>query len=165
MWLLIIFILIPIIEIAFLIQIGGVIGVIPTIFLILITAGLGAFIVRAQGLGILTRLQEDFQSGQDLTDTLTHGGLVFCAGALLLTPGFFTDVLGFSLLVPSVRTILTLQLQGYFSSSFSSRMDGLRGTKSEVAEREEEEDIIEADYQVFVPESAPDDYDEDYRNS
>lgn len=74
--------------------------------IVLITAIVGANLVTRQGRGILQRLQNEFASGQFPAKTLAHGAMILVAGALLLTPGFLTDVIGFSLLSPQIRELL-----------------------------------------------------------
>ncbi len=103
MWLLIAFIAVPLIEIALFIQVSGAIGLFPTLAVVLITAVLGTFLVRTQGAMALGQLRGSFSEMRDPTEPLVHGAMILFAGALLLTPGFFTDAVGFSLLVPAVR--------------------------------------------------------------
>lgn len=103
MWLLIAFIAVPMIEIALFIQIGGVIGLGWTLAIVLITAILGTWLVRTQGAMALGQLRNSFSDMRDPTEPLVHGAMILFAGALLLTPGFFTDAVGFSLLVPGIR--------------------------------------------------------------
>ncbi|MEM6310180.1 MAG: FxsA family protein [Pseudomonadota bacterium] len=103
MWLLLAFIAVPMIEIALFIQVGGVIGLWWTLLIVLMTAVAGSYLVRNQGLRELSNLQRSFSEMQDPTEPLANGAMILFAGALLLTPGFFTDVVGLSLLVPSVR--------------------------------------------------------------
>ncbi len=103
MWLLIAFIAVPMIEIALFIQVGGVIGIWWTLLIVLLTAIAGSYLVRSQGLREIQNLQRSFSELQDPTEPLAHGAMILFAGALLLTPGFFTDVVGLSLLVPNVR--------------------------------------------------------------
>jgi UPF0716 protein FxsA len=71
--------------------------------IVLLTAITGSYLVRSQGLRELGNLQRSFSELDDPTEPLAHGAMILFAGALLLTPGFFTDVVGLSLLVPSVR--------------------------------------------------------------
>ncbi len=99
----IIFLLIPIIEIYLLITVGGIIGAIPTILLIIGTAALGAFLLRMQGIATLNRVQTTLQRGEVPAIEMLEGLLLLIAGALLLTPGFFTDTLGFLALIPGLR--------------------------------------------------------------
>jgi UPF0716 protein FxsA len=103
MWLLLAFIAVPMIEIALFIQVGGLIGVWWTLLIVLATAIAGSYLVRAQGLRELGNLQQSFSELRDPTEPLANGAMILFAGALLLTPGFFTDVVGLSLLIPRVR--------------------------------------------------------------
>lgn len=104
MWLLIAFIAVPLIEIALFIQVGGAIGLWPTLLIVVLTAILGTFLVRQQGLLALSQLRSRLSELRDPTEALAHGAMILFSGALLLTPGFFTDALGFALLIPGVRT-------------------------------------------------------------
>lgn len=101
--LLLAFLLIPLIEIGLFIQVGGVIGLWPTLGIVVLTAALGSWLVRSQGLRALGRLRRSFSELEDPTEPLAHGAMIVLAGALLLTPGFFTDAVGFALLAPPVR--------------------------------------------------------------
>ncbi len=103
MWLLFAFIAVPMIEIALFIQVGGFIGIWWTLLIVLLTAITGSYLVRNQGLREIGNLQRSFSELQDPTEPLAHGAMILFAGALLLTPGFFTDVVGLSLLVPGIR--------------------------------------------------------------
>lgn len=103
MWLLIAFIAVPLIEIALFIQVGGAIGLWPTLLIVVLTAILGTFLVRQQGSMALRQLRERLDRLDDPTEELAHGAMILFSGALLLTPGFFTDAVGFALLVPAVR--------------------------------------------------------------
>jgi UPF0716 protein FxsA len=111
MWLLIAFIAVPMIEIALFIQVGGFIGIWWTLLIVLLTAVAGSYLVRNQGLRELGNLQRSFSELKDPTEPLANGAMILFAGALLLTPGFFTDVVGLSLLVPSVRRAAFLWAQ------------------------------------------------------
>ncbi len=97
------FVIIPLLEIAAFIKIGEAIGVIPTLLGCVVTAVIGAFLVRLQGFGVLRRGQEVIACGQLPVDELAHGVMILVAGALLMTPGYVTDTMGFLLLVPPVR--------------------------------------------------------------
>ena len=103
MWLLLLFILIPLLEIWLFILLGGFIGVYPTLFIILLTAILGTFLVKTQGINVLKEIQSKFNELENPTEPIAHGAMILFAGALLLTPGFFTDTIGFLLLLPKVR--------------------------------------------------------------
>ena len=106
MWLLIAFIAVPIIEIALFIQIGGFLGLFPTLAIVVLTAIAGTYLVRTQGLSILSQLQSRFREMNDPSEPLVHGAMILFSGALLLTPGFFTDFIGFLLLIPNVRAAI-----------------------------------------------------------
>ena len=103
--LLLIFVFIPILELYILIETGRMIGVAATLGLIIMTGIAGAWLARSQGLEILQRIQRDTARGQMPAQTLIDGALVLVGGLLLLTPGFFTDALGFSFLIPLSREL------------------------------------------------------------
>lgn len=103
MYLFLAFLLVPIIEIALFIQVGGLIGLWPTLAIVVLTAVLGTVLVRTQGRTALANLQRSFAELDDPTEPLAHGAMILLSGVLLLTPGFFTDAVGFALLVPRIR--------------------------------------------------------------
>ena len=103
MYLFLAFLMVPLIEIALFIQIGGLIGLWPTLAIVVLTAVLGTSLVRSQGRLALGQLRTSFQTLSDPAQPLAHGAMILFAGALLLTPGFFTDAVGFALLMPPVR--------------------------------------------------------------
>ncbi|WP_037314739.1 FxsA family protein [Ruegeria halocynthiae] len=103
MYLFLAFLLVPIIEIALFIQVGGLIGLWPTLAIVVLTAVLGTALVRTQGRMALANLQRSFAELDDPTEPLAHGAMILLSGVLLLTPGFFTDAVGFALLIPAVR--------------------------------------------------------------
>ncbi|PPB82684.1 UPF0716 protein FxsA [Albidovulum inexpectatum] len=104
MWLLVAFIAVPLIEIALFIKVGGFIGLWPTLAIVLLTAIAGSILVRMQGRIALAELRRSLNELDDPTRPIAHGALILLAGALLLTPGFFTDAVGLALLIPAVRT-------------------------------------------------------------
>ena len=103
MYLFLAFLMVPIVEIALFIQVGSFIGLWPTLAIVVLTAVIGTWLVRTQGRIALHRLQRSFSELNDPTEPLAHGAMILIAGVLLLTPGFFTDALGFALLMPPVR--------------------------------------------------------------
>lgn len=109
-FLLLLFIAIPVLEIYLLIEIGSVIGAIPTILLVVFTAFLGAFLIRFQGLSTIMRAQTSLAHGEIPTVAMLEGVVLLICGALLLTPGFFTDTLGFLALVPPLRQAMILKI-------------------------------------------------------
>ena len=106
MWLFALFIAVPLIEIALFIQVGGLIGLWPTLLIVVLTAIAGTYLVRSQGAQALAGLRQSMESLRDPSEPLAHGAMILFSGALLLTPGFFTDAVGFLLLVPGVRSWL-----------------------------------------------------------
>jgi UPF0716 protein FxsA len=128
------FIGVPLIEIAVFIQVGGWIGLWPTIAVVILTAALGSWLLRMQGLQTLVRVQQSFERGEVPVADLFDGLCLLVAGALLLTPGFVTDAIGFLLFVPPFRILLVgygwrlLQSRGHVHVYSSSGPDhGPRG--------------------------------------
>lgn len=141
------FILIPIIEIALFIQVGGLIGLWPTIGLVLLSALLGTVLIRSQGARALMEVQDSFRTLNDPTRPLAHGAMILFAGMLLLTPGFFTDALGLLLLVPGVRDFIMRRLGRHVkvtSSGFG--FDSAREPRHGWPGRNE--DVIDGEYVV-----------------
>lgn len=101
--LLALFFLVPLLEIYLLLQVGGLIGAGWTIFLVVFTAILGATLVRSQGFAALNRIRSQLDAGEVPAMELAEGVFLLLAGALLLTPGFVTDALGFACLTPPLR--------------------------------------------------------------
>ena len=104
-FLLVAFVVVPIIEIWVLIQVGAVIGGWNTIALMILVSAIGAFLVRREGFGLLARIQERLAGGEMPTKELVDGVLVAMAGALMLTPGFVTDAIGLLCLFPPTRAV------------------------------------------------------------
>ncbi|MDW6002683.1 FxsA family protein [Vibrio mangrovi] len=123
-FILFLFIAVPIIEIGLFIQVGGFLGLWPTIGLVLITAFVGASLVRSQGLQTLLTMQQRLQDGELPAQQILEGVLLAVAGVLLLTPGFLTDLMGMVVLLPGPRALLARKLmdkvsvQGNFQQPF-----------------------------------------------
>jgi UPF0716 protein FxsA len=94
---------VPLIEIALFVTIGGRIGLVATIAVVVITAVIGSVLLRHQGLAALARAQQAAEAGQMPVEPLVDAVFLFAAGLLLLTPGFLTDAIGFVFFVPAVR--------------------------------------------------------------
>ncbi|MEP5759791.1 MAG: FxsA family protein [Litoreibacter sp.] len=103
MWLFLVFVAVPIIEIGLFIRVGNWLGLWPTLGIVIVTAFLGTVLVRNQGLTALSSIKNNLNAFQDPTEALAHGAMILVSGILLLTPGFFTDALGFALLIPPIR--------------------------------------------------------------
>lgn len=100
------FLAVPLLEIYLLIKVGSIIGALPTVLLVVFTAVLGVFLLRLQGFATLNRVRVTLAQGGLPAMEMLEGAVLLVAGALLLTPGFFTDVVGFLCLVPAFRRAL-----------------------------------------------------------
>lgn len=107
------FIGIPILELYLLITVGKLIGVWPTILIVILTAIIGVQLLRIQGLATLKKVQDTLAQGQLPAEALMEGLILLVGGALLLTPGFFTDAVGFTCLLPYSRIRLARWLNRY----------------------------------------------------
>lgn len=106
MWLLWIFVLLPIIEIALFVIIGGEIGVWATLALVMLAAVAGAALIRRQGMLAAHDLQQSLRELRDPARPMAHRSLLSIAGVLLIVPGFFTDFMALLLLFPAMRNLL-----------------------------------------------------------
>ena len=113
--LLLLFTVVPLVELFLLVEIGSLIGVAPTIAIVIVTGFIGAWLARRQGLNVLKRLNEDLAKGGLPTDALIDGLLILIAGAVLLTPGLLTDAFGFFLLVPQGRALIRSSVAKVFA--------------------------------------------------
>ena len=143
MWLLIAFIAVPLIEIALFIQVGGAIGLWSTLGIVVLTALLGTYLVRQQGFAVLNDLRGRMNEMRDPTETLVHGAMILFSGALLLTPGFFTDAVGFALLVPGVRSAVFEALR----QRMTIHSFGAPGQQPHP-----DEDVIDVEFEEIEPE-------------
>lgn len=141
MFMLIIFIAIPIIEIALFIQIGGAIGLYPTLAVVLLTALIGTTLLKSQGLSALGTLQSSIQLGQNPMKQIIHGAMILISGVFLLTPGFFTDAFGILLLVPRFRSFLI----NLGAAKFANKINTFNKAETKPVD---ETNIYDADYTV-----------------
>lgn len=112
------FIGVPLIEIYLFIQVGGIIGALPTVLLVILTAVIGVSLLRAQGYKTMAKFQQEVTTGQLPANTMLEGMALIFGGALLLTPGFMTDTIGFLCLIPFTRqTIIAWALNKMSVSS------------------------------------------------
>lgn len=128
---LLLFITIPILEMYLLIQVGSRIGALPTIGLVVLTATIGLWLLRLEGLATLMRLQERVNQGEVPGRELMEGAMLLVGGALLLTPGFFTDAIGFVCLLPGLRKPIAEWLlnRGMIGAVGSFRMGRMGGAQ------------------------------------
>ena len=104
--LILIFTIVPFLELFLLIELGSAIGTLNTILLVVVTGVIGAFMARIAGLTVLLKMQENLREGIFPKDELFDGVLILIGGAFLITPGLLTDTLGFFLLLPRGRTLI-----------------------------------------------------------
>lgn len=148
MWLFLLFLTVPLIEIGLFIQVGGLIGLWPTLGIVILTAIVGTALVRTQGLAELNRLRGSMSNLTDPTEPLAHGAMILFSGALLLTPGFFTDAVGLALLVPPVRRALLAYLRT------KVRVQTFEYGRPPKQPRDEG-DVIEGEFEEVPPEHRP----------
>ena len=143
------FLLIPLIEIGLFIQIGGWIGLWPTLLIVVLTAILGTYLVRDQGRRALGDLQRSFSTLSDPSEPLVHGAMILVAGALLLTPGFFTDGVGFLLLIPAFRSAAFRWLRARIKVQSFEMGTGVP------PQQRADETVIDAEYEEVDPAERP----------
>lgn len=114
--LLLLFLVVPILELAVIVQVGQAIGTIPTLALLVLMSVAGAWLMKREGLGVIRRAQRQVRDGKVPSREVADGFLIVLGGALMLTPGFVSDLVGMSLLLPPVRAVvrpaLVSRLQG-----------------------------------------------------
>jgi len=120
--LIVLFIVVPIAELAVLIQIGQLIGIWWTIALLVVDAILGSLLARSQGRSVWRRFNEAIQAGRPPAREVMDGALVLFGGALLLTPGFLSDILGVFLLLPPTRALVRAVLVRRFAGRMVASM-------------------------------------------
>ncbi len=147
MYLFLLLVGVPLIEIALFIQVGGWIGLWPTILLVILTAMLGASMLRAQGVAAMRQLQIELERGGDPSPLIVHGAMLLFAGALLLTPGFFTDAVGFTLLVPQAREAIIAWAKPRLAGRIVTVARG-RARPGEARRPHAGDQPIEAEYEV-----------------
>ena len=149
------FILVPLAEIAVFIEIGGLIGLWPTLAVVVLTAIVGTGLLRAQGLATMMRARASVERGEMPVTEVFDGACLLVAGALLLTPGFVTDTVGLLLFVPGVRHALRRALWRHMQSS--GQVHIWVGGKSRPGPRRPNDDtVIDGDYRVIdADESEP----------
>ena len=111
----VLFIIIPIIEISVLMQVGELLGMWPTIAIVILSAWIGAKYVRQQGLATMQSVQAKMAQGEMPSSEIVTGLMLLVAGVLLVTPGFVTDIFGLSLLIPSVRQVIATYVQKHIN--------------------------------------------------
>jgi UPF0716 protein FxsA len=127
-YLILLFTVVPFVEIALLFWIGGQTAWWVPILLVLATGMTGATLWRWQGLRVIQRIQGDMAAGRMPADALVDGLMIFLAGAFLITPGVMTDAIGFALLVPPVRAVVKRFARAWFVRHVQIQTAGAFGT-------------------------------------
>ncbi|ETI62058.1 FxsA family protein [Marinomonas profundimaris] len=141
---LLLFILVPIVEMTVLIQVGSEIGALATVGLVFLTAIVGVTLIRKQGLETSLKAQEKMRRGELPASEVAEGLMLIFAGLCLLIPGFVTDAIGALLLIPSLRRLFAAGLIVKFISSMMARGNQWRGGPGYAPQQEG--DIIEGEY-------------------
>ncbi len=115
-YLILLFTILPALELALLINVGGHIGMGNTLTIIILTGVIGAYLARLQGFFVLKKIQESINQGQMPSSQLLDGLMILAGGIFLLTPGFITDATGFLLLIPWTRSLLKMVIKRKFES-------------------------------------------------
>lgn len=118
--LIILFTFIPLLELMLLIKVGEQIGTLNTIAIVILTGVAGAGLARAQGFGIISKIQQELQNGQIPGESLIDGVMVLAGALLLLTPGLITDSIGFCFLLPATRKLLKKYIKSYFQRKINT---------------------------------------------
>ena len=151
-YLFVLFIVVPVIELFVLFKVGKQIGVIETFVIIIVTGIIGAHLAKQQGITTLTKIRASLQQGKLPGNEIVDGLIILVAGAVLLTPGFLTDIFGFLLLLPAGRSVLKLWLIKKFQkfikegsnrttrSQFSFRVSS---NLNRISEPKKDDDVID----------------------
>lgn len=112
------FVIVPLVDLYLLFWLSGKVGVPLTIGLVVLTAAIGAYLVKLQGAEVRRKIMSQFENRQSPADLLTDGAMIFFAGGLLLTPGLLTDCFGFTLLTPVCRGFYKRVIGKWFKKNF-----------------------------------------------
>ena len=127
-WLLaVVFVVVPIVELAVILQVGQTIGALETVALLIAVSVVGGWLVKREGMGVFRRISAAVQAGRVPGRELADAALIILAGALLITPGFLSDVLGIALLLPPVRAVVRPVLLGALTRRAIDRRLRTRG--------------------------------------
>lgn len=127
LWLVLLFLLVPLLEFWIVIQVSQRLGILPTIAILVVDSLLGAYLVRREGAGAWRRIREQLGRAKAPTDSIIDGVLIISAGALMLTPGFLTDIVGLLMLFPPTRIPIRKVLKTRFAGSLGLQSQGLGG--------------------------------------
>ena len=145
-YLILLFTLVPAIELALLIHIGTYIGAGNTIMIIILTGMAGAYLARLQGLLVIQNIQKSLQLGKMPSEDMLDGLLIFAGGIVLLTPGFVTDILGFFLLIPLTRSLFKVLIRKKFHSAIHIQKTAVHSSDSRCRSSRFGQDVEDADF-------------------
>lgn len=147
--LLLLFIVMPILEMWVLISVGQEIGALPTIGLVFLTAMIGLALLRRQGISTVMRAQQKMQAGEMPAREMAEGIFLAVGGALLLTPGFITDAIGFACLIPGLRQLILGKLLSHVVVVHTSSYGPYGGTGRgpHTGAKPDNHDVIEGDFE------------------
>ncbi|MCL4117172.1 UNVERIFIED_CONTAM: hypothetical protein GTU68_065020 [Idotea baltica] len=152
MWLFLILVLVPIIEIALFIQVGGFLGLWPTLAIVILTAFAGTALLRSQGFAVMGQLQNSMAQGESPVTPIINGALILVAGVVLLTPGFFTDTVGILLLIPPIRAAI---IKWGGAKLVNSANVHVYSNQPEQAPKNTPNDTVEGDFSVIDEDKDP----------
>jgi len=147
---------VPLIEIYLFVEVGGWIGTWPTIGLVILTAIVGSIMLRSQGRKVLASAQEKIERGEPPVADLLDGIGLLLAGALLLTPGFLTDAVGFAMLLPPVRTALAAKIWLHMNARGSVYQSSFGGGGRDAGRGSGRDGVIDGEFEHVDPEQGTD---------
>lgn len=141
--LVLLFVLLPLAELAILVEIGRHIGTLPTVALVILTGAGGAYLAKREGLGVLSQIRAELRAGRMPGPAIVDGVLIAIAAIVLITPGVLTDVMGFLCLVPATRRVIRARLWQVLTRAVHQRRAGARVSYD--AGRYRDADVIDHD--------------------
>ena len=151
---------VPTLEILVFIEVGGTVGLFNTIAFVIVTAAIGAYLLRSQGLEVLHRVQQNLAANQLPVYELFDGAFLLIAGVLLLTPGFVTDGVGFLLFMPPFRTLLRHIIVRRLANSGRTQMWTTADPHTQETQTRPGDIIIDGDFEEITSKSEGDTKDE-----
>ncbi|ADU65171.1 FxsA cytoplasmic membrane protein [Desulfurispirillum indicum S5] len=152
MQLFLLFIVIPLVELFLLLRVGAIIGALNTIALVIITAAVGAYYARSEGMSVVYRMQQMTARGEVPTVELVDALMIFGGGALLLTPGFLTDALGLACILPMTRPWMRQAILGHYRSRIRVYHTG-ESHPEQQSRRSQQNQVIDVDFKEEKKES------------
>lgn len=151
------FVVIPIVEVALLLQIADQIGGWQTFGIVVVTGVVGSFMARSQGFRVWHQIRQDLRTGKMPTESLADGAMILVAGAFLITPGVLTDAFGFGLLIPAFRRLMRKLLTKYVGAKVDIRTQSNFGSPF-MPHSEDDGDIVDS----YVVDAEPNDVHDDH---